>query len=370
MQKTYLWSMLMITGLAMTAACGQLTTSVATTTPSATTATTATTVSNLQTVNNDLAPASLDYSANNASISAPTGKASDSGNPCAAADDLMDCQPILLQLYMELAQEILGSVVTAVNTVGGEMGALADGSAGTETVGGYSVEYSKTTDTDYTILMSLSSTPAIYIDVDGTTYTMTANLAAMSGASSSSTEALSVVVQYTDADTWDVNVFIDGLACTADDVRAPDKIKILVNKASGLWSGKAMLYSSLWRVSDSATCADTATDDTSMNFYTDFVGNATAAKANVYMMSRALSSLDAIADYELSDYQTNYGAGFGDTSVYPNAFCNPANTLDALWGNTCSALDATVGDAAFSSADNWVIPSVFSTQSVTVPTTL
>lgn len=329
------------------------------------TASTSTAVENLENVSGSLAPASLDYTANSAAASlAKTAN----GDPCADSDGFLDCQPVLLQLYIELAEEILDMAVSVVDEVGTELGTLSDAS-GSLTVDTFDVEYTMTSATEFSMLMSQDGSSAAYVDVDGTTYTVMADIALMEEGEGES-GVVSIVVDYTDADTWDAEIFIDAMECTAEDVRAPDKIKLLVGKGDGLWTGKAMLYSSLWRVDNDATCSETVTDDTTMNMFTDFVANAAAAKANVYMMDRSVDSIANIESFELSDYDDNYDDSFGDTSLFPNSFCNPASTLDAVWGDDCTDEDATVAGAEFGSSDDWVTPEVFAVQSVTLPTSL
>lgn len=332
---------------------------------SSTTATTSTVTTNLETVQNDLAPDSLNYTQNSsASISA--NKTGSGGNPCAEADDLFDCQPILLQLYMSLAQNVLDAVTSIISGVGTAMGDVENGGSGTATWGTTSVQYSKTTETDYSIILSANSTPIGYVDVDNTVYTIKMDLDNISEENTGGNVGqIQATVTYTDANTWSVVFLLTGMACSADDVAAPERIQIQVDKASGLWAGKAMLYGPRWYGNN--TCSTTPTDATSMNFYTDFVGNDIAAKASVYMMQRDKDSIDDIADYGMDSIGSDFG---GNTSAYTNPFCNPAGTFDALWGNDCSALDATVSAADYSSATNWITPNDFYQFEITIPNSL
>jgi hypothetical protein len=331
------------------------------------TSTTSTVVTNLETVQSDLTPDSLNYTQNSASASVAASKAGDSGNPCAEADDLFDCQPILLQLYMEMAQSVLDSVTSIISAVGTAMGNVEDGGSGTATWGATSVQYSKTTETDYSIILSANSTPIGYVDVNGNIYTVKMDLDNISEENTGGAAGnIQATVTYTDENTWSIVFLLTGMACSESDVAAPERIQIQVDKASGLWAGKAMLYGPRW-FGNGLTCSSEATDATSMNFYTDFVGNDTAAKASVYMMQRDKNSLDDISDYGMDAIGNDFG---GDTSAYVNPFCNPANTLDALWGNTCSDFDATVSAADYSASTNWVTPYDFYQLAITIPISL
>ena len=333
-----------------------------------TTATTSTVVTNLETVESNLVPDSLDYTQNSAAASVSASiKAESDGNPCAEAADLFDCQPILLQLYMDMAKMVLGAVTDIISGVGTEMGDVEDGASGTVSWETTSVQYSKTTDTDYSIILSESSVPIGYIDVNDNVYTVKMNLDNLpeedTGGAAGQIQA---TVTYTDENTWSITFLLTGMACATDDVAAPERIQIQVDKVSGLWTGKAMLYSPRW-VGNGLTCSSEATDDTSMDFYTDFVGNDAAAKASVYMMQRNKNSLDDIANYGMDAIGDGFG---GNTSAYVNPFCNPAGTLDALWGNNCSAINATVSAADYSASSNWVTPYDFYQLAITIPSSL
>lgn len=331
------------------------------------TATTSTVVTNLGTVSSNLAPDSLNYT-QNAAASVSAAKVEEGGNPCVEADDLFDCQPILLQLYVNMAKNVLDVVTAIISGAGTEMGDLEDGASGTATEGTTEIQYSKTTDTDYSVLLSENSTPVGYIDVNGNIYTVKMDLSNMPEDDTGGTVGqIQATVTYTDANTWSIVFFLAGMSCSEDDVAAPERVEIQVDKAGGLWTGKAMLYGPRWVGSDSLNCSSTATDDTSMNFYTDFVGNDTAAKASVYMMQRDKNSLDDIADYGMDAIGESFG---GDTSAYANPFCNPAGTLDALWGNNCSGLDTTISAADYSASTNWVTPYDFYQLEVTLPSSL
>ncbi|OGQ49823.1 MAG: hypothetical protein A3I09_01605 [Deltaproteobacteria bacterium RIFCSPLOWO2_02_FULL_47_10] len=335
-----------------------------TTSSSGGTTTTSTVTTNLETVQSDLAPDSLNYTQNSAAAS--VSKAGDSGNPCAEAADLFDCQPILLQLYMNLAKNVLDAVTSIISGVGTAMGEVENGGSGTATWGTSSVQYSKTTDTDYSIILSANSTPIGYVDVNSNIYTVQMDLDNISSENTGGNVGkIQATVTYTDANTWSVAFLLTGMACSESDVAAPERIQIKVDKANGLWAGKAMLYGPRWYGNN--TCSTEPTDATSMNFYTDFVGNDAAAKASVYMMQRNKNSLDDIANYGMDAIGDGFG---GNTSAYVNPFCNPAGTLDALWGNNCSAINATVSAADYSASSNWVTPYDFYQLAITIPSSL
>lgn len=343
--------------------------------------TTSTVVDDLDTVNNDLAPASLDYTQNTASVNSAQLRAShtlfvegdsERGDPCAESDDLFDCQPVLLQLYIELAQSMIETVKTVVEEVGVAMGTVSDGSSGTTTLDSMTVEYNKTSATDFSILIGSGETSVGYVDVNNTEYLIQMNLEQiLSDEAGSAPEKMEASVSYTDDATWSITTFMTGFPCDDDDARAPERIYITVSKENGLWSGKAMFYNGRWLYSEGdPDCTVEESDELSMNFYTDFVGNDAAAKASVYMMSRTQDSLDDIASFGMDNLSENFPSVSDDTSAYINPFCNPANTIDALWDDDCSSLDTTVGAADFGSASDWVVPSEFYQQEINLPESL
>lgn len=363
--KKILSTVSVITMTLMLAQCGSISSN--NSSSSSSSSTTSTVTSNIQTVQNDMAPDSLNYT-QNAAASVSAAKVGSSGNPCENAADLFDCQPILLQLYMQIAQGMVGAVRTIIDGVGTAMGTVADGSSGSATWGTTSVQYSKTTSTDYSILvLGTGSTPVGYVDVSSNVYTVKMDLSNIDDDGGNSGQ-IQATITYTDANTWSIVFFLTGMACSESDVAAPERIHIQVAKAGGLWIGKAMLYNPRW-YGNGLTCSTTPTDGTSMNFYTDFVGDDTAAKAKVYMMQRNKSSLDDIASYGMDSIGSNFGGGSG-VSAYANPFCNPAGTLDALWINDCTSRDAAVGAAAFGASTDWITPYNFYQLSITIPSSL
>lgn len=330
---------------------------------------------NLETVSNSLVPDSLDYSANlEASLSggqyllADTG---DTGDPCAQSDDLYDCQPVLLQLYMSLAKDFID---VAKEIVSGSSAAIAeapDGSSGSSTFEDMTVEYSKTTGSDYSIFLSSGSSPLGYIDVADTEYVIQMDLTAMDETMEGS---IDIRVSYTDEDTWSITTFVVGMACDDSDARAPERIELIVNKDSSVWQGKAMIYNGRWLygVGDSSgdpDCDVSESDELSMNIYTDFVANNLAAKASVYMLSRTVDDLSNIDDYSMDQFAENYSST-DDTDDYTNPFCNPAGTLDALWGDDCTTTDTDVAAMSYSSSSNWVTPYDFYQLEIDLPDSL
>lgn len=336
---------------------------------------------NLQTVRDGLVPASLDYAQNSASISSAESlilhAREAGGDPCEAVDgDLFACQPVLLQLYMDMAKDFLDLVLDLVTETNSAIEAAADGESGSFEIedDGIAVAYSKTSATDYSLLLTVDDESIGYVDVNSTQYTLQMDLTAIADVGDEAPESFEIVVNYTDDNTWNMVAFMTALPCDDDDARAPERFRLVIDKTDGLWAGKAMLYNGVWLYGmaegeGNPTCDTEASDELAISFYTDFVGNDTATKASVYLMPRTLDTLDGIADYGMDNMDENFGASF-DSSEYANPFCNEAGTLIATWDDDCSAVDATIGSAEFGSASDWVIPSEFYLDEITLPESL
>lgn len=332
---------------------------------------------NLQSISNNFTPSSLDYSSNSNKplLTNNTLLHQTSVDPCEGVD-LFECQPILLRLYLDMGQMFLDSAREIVSEIGTNLGSIPDGGSGTVTDGDETIYYSKNSSTDFSILMKQSGSSAGYVDVSGSQYTIQLDLANMpddDGNGGEQTGKVDINVTYTDDETWSITVFIAGMACQANDPRAPERVSIQISRANGLWTGKAMLYNGRWfsGISDTSTpsCGIAESDAMSMNMYTDFVGNDTASRVSVYMMSRTKSGLTDIADFGMDSLSTNFGIFF-DTSAYSNPFCNSASNLTALWGNDCSSLDTTVSSASYGASSGWIVPNIFYQETITLPTSL
>lgn len=313
--------------------------------------TTSDAVSDLETVSTGFTPASLENGNETRNIAVKQ----EGSDPCATADDLFDCQPILLRLYLDMAKDFVDLTKSVIEEVGEGIGDLPDGSSDSIVVEGQTINYSKTSDSLYSILIEEGGEPAAFFDVSGDTYTLKLDLDNLSDAGGQAGQ-VDIALTYTDAENWSIVVLVAGMECDASDPRAPERIHIRVSRSGAAWTGKAMFYNGRWRA-DNVSCTTTETDALSMNFYTDFVANDTAARASVYMLSRSATDLSDIED-------------FGMDGSYLNPFCNPATTLAAVWDDDCSSLDATLSATAYGSADDWIVPSEFYQMAITLPTDL
>lgn len=338
---------------------------------------TTTLTSNLESVSSTMVPDSLDYSAS--SIAFTTDDEGGGGNPCAAVDnDLFACQPVLLRLYLSVAKMFVDLTQGIIEDIGTNLGHLADGSSGTIEIAaeGLEVAYDKTSATEFSFLIKKEGTPAAYISVAGTVISLKMDLSTLEGSDSGAPGGFQIDLDYTDENTWNMTAFATGMQCSDDDARAPERIRIKISKADGLWRGKAQFYNGVWLYGASPgtqgdpSCAMTATDELSMNFYTDFVGNDAAAKASVYTLQRDIDDLTDIDTWSLAMMGENFLGSASTTSAYVNSFCNPASTLEATWDDDCSEVDADIAAADYSSATDWVAPLDFYQLEIEIPTSL
>jgi len=344
-------------------------------------------------VETNMIPASLSYtsassSAINISAGAPTENPCTEFNTVYGAASVGACEPKLIRLYLEMVKEFMTNTKTFMDTIGGNLGNPADGSTGTAAgPGGMEIDYSKTDSTHYSVLMKVSGVSAGYINVAGTIITVKLNFATLGTVDSSITANNAIgnldgTINYTDDNNYTVNITISDMPCNAEtDISAPKNINVIVTKTAGLWKGYSMLYHPRFGREDRTgyTCATTEDENTSRLIYTNFVGDATTAKANVYMMKRTLTDVTALTtSYGLNQICGTDSTIFSDACGYSttlmatfiNPFCNPASTLTATWGDSCAS-DATVSAEAFPT-DAWIAPSTFYTVETTfsLPTAL
>lgn len=320
---------------------------------------------NLGSINQGFTPESLE-----SDTDSPTGlmkRAEQGEDPCAESDDLYDCQPVLLRLYLDMAQSFVDMTKDIIGEVGTGLGEVADGSQGTETLDGRTIHYSKESATFFSLLME-GAGPVAYFDVADTVYTLQMDLDNLEEAGEASGK-LEIVVDYESETSWSIVIFILGMDCDSSDPRAPERIHIRVSRSENFWTGKAMFYNGRW-LAQTASCSTGESDENSMNFYTDFVASDTAAKASVYLLSRTQSDLSDIEDFGMDQFPLNFSGQQDETSAYQNPFCNPASTLDAVWDDDCSSIDSSVGSADFGPATDWIAPSEFYQETITLPSTL
>lgn len=323
-------------------------------------------------VSGDLAPGSLDSGVSGAGVQ------SMNGGPCAGTNGLIDCQPNLLKLYLAVSKQQLDMVSSVVGQIGAVLGNLEDGASGSSTEEDMIVEYSKTDASNWSLILRNAQTSniALYVSVASSVYTLEFNVANMPPEPGAPTQGVfQAVINYTDANTWSMTSTMLDAECSADDVRAPQNVRIAMAKADGLWKGKAMLYHPRWaEFSPDPTCATVPSDNNGLNMFSDFVGDHVAAKMNVYMVKRTRSVLD-IVSHPLSDICNEYAGicsggniGAETPANYPNSVCVEASDGSSNWNSDCSAVTggASVAAASFGPAGDWIAPSSFYNMSITV----
>lgn len=286
-----------------------------------------------------------------------------------AGTDLFGCQPRLIKEYIFFSKQLLAAVRMMMEGVGKGLGHLADGAKGTVTVSDLpqtSIIYKKISDTVYDVIMVNTTSTDTFLDisVNGNVYSLKWNFertpSALKNADTPTQGSLDAVVTYTDANNWTSNIAFLGMACNVLEPRAPERIRIIMSKSNSMWSGKAMLYNGRWAYDDNVvSCNSTENDLRSMNLYTDFVGNQTAAKAKVYMMRRSVSNFNNDETYALSNFLNTYNTGWSiNLSAYSNPFCTTGPT-NITWNNECSGTSSDVASASFGLVSDWVQPNVF-----------
>ncbi|MGK5088451.1 hypothetical protein WDW86_12905 [Bdellovibrionota bacterium FG-2] len=272
-----------------------------------------------------------------------------------------------------------------VDNVGTNLTGIADGASGTATDNGQVISYSKTTATKYSVLVKNSAgVPYLYVDMDGANFNlkmafdgMPADAGAVGSAPVAGTFQFSGT--YTDETHWSVTAYMAGMECSSTDVAAPGSVMIKMAREGTLWKGKAMMYNPRW-VGQGLTCSTTPSDSTGITMYTDFVANDAAAKAKVFLMSRAETSLADIDSFSFPNLLATYSANpglqdmfgqAGSLAAYANPFCNSAASLtSATWNSDCTGVDSAIAAASFMAATEWIAPKTFSESTLTIPSSL
>jgi hypothetical protein len=334
-------------------------------------------------LNQELLPASLDV--DGAAATALQGSlrsALEPFNPCEGYDPF-SCQPVLLRYYLAATRVLVGSMFVTLlaevvdRIIEHETG-FADGSTGTITVGNRTIAWTRASASNYSILVKDGAYPVFHVAVNDWTTTIQADLDRLSAGGPGG--RMEITFGFVDLHTWNIEATIVGQPCRPDDVRAPRNFRLAIRREAGLWKGKALTYHPFF--AEAAPSCDTVeTDETSMNLYTDFVGDHAAAKANIYFLRRDKDALDDISGYGMDALCANNPEILGGNacsgtggqafpSLYPNPFCNPAATDIARWGDSCRAISAEVADGAFGPAADWVMPSDFHRLAITLPNSL
>ena len=346
------------------------------------------TADNMSAIYNDYVPNSMASGSSSspallsASIHADGSGAQASDDDVCGDSDLFECQPKLLKLYIQMSREVFLVTRQFLVEMGGHLGDLADGASGVVNTGdGMTVYYSKTSASEWDVVATTSVGTVFDVSVADNVYTLKMN--ENNNPDSSDTTEVHVVVNYTDASNWSVTTMFLGEECDPNDPQAPERVKLILAKENDVHTGKAMLYAPRWaHFNPEPTCSSSDNVYYSMNLYTDFVGNDTAAKVKVYMMKSDVTTdmSSTIGNYSMNklcdSYYGNFGwsqancksnfnsyFGYDVEATLVNPFCTigPDN---ATWGSDCSGTDDTVAGASFGSASDWVTPSAFYQQSI------
>ncbi len=326
----------------------------------------------VDTVSADMVPASLKYELEGTSV-----KVNATADPCEeyseeyGAGAVGACQPKLMRIYLEMAKRFMDTSKIMIEDIDEDMGFVADGETSTIDWGdGQIVSYSKTNATKYKVLIKENGVPSTYIDVNGKTIAIKIDFDVESFISDDSGK-FEGTIEYQDKNNYTVTLLVMSQPCNSEDVSGPRNIKIIINKVQGVWSGYSMLYHPRWGGSyRGLDCNSGETADTGVLMYTNFVGNNKAAKVNAFVMKRTIADAtfdSSLASYGIDTMCTNYsdilGAG-GCTAAgskmasFKNSYCNPADTLEALWENNCLEFDGTVASGTFPTG-LWVYPGTF-----------
>jgi hypothetical protein len=308
------------------------------------------------------------------------------GNPCADSDGFFDCQPELLKVYLGIAKGMTEVLVDMTEFTTTFASYLNPGAVGTydipeeEQDGIASIEYDFQSINDYKVrLLDANGDAVIYMhgtrDADGQgTYEMYLNATTLEGMELSAAQEDSLVrfyAEYLGADEMSVDVSIINMACEDDDIRAPGKMRIVVDKSDEIWTGKTMMYHPRFGGSDQDDCSLEVNEDTELSMNTEFVGGEDNATAALYMAPTTVDSADDLEEsYNISDFCTNFpascssGMGFGDpnpVSSYLNPYCIESG--ETTWNIECEDYP----ESEFMNDSRWILPKEMSTYTFEMP---
>ena len=312
--------------------------------------------------------------------------ADDSGDPCEGTD-LFGCQSRLLKMYISMSKDIFDNATSFISEVGSHLGSIPDGDSGVVTAeDGTVIHYDKVSATDWDFLAVTSLGTFFDLSINGNVYALKMDSSNSNDAEDDEIVQLSLVISYTDESNWSLTSIIAGFECNAEDVRAPERIKMIISRSGDIYTGKAMLYSPRWAYFDpDPTCSSTVDDNHSMSLYTDYVANDAAGKVKVYMMKRNVADISSIVNYPMSSlcdiFYENFGASDaaqclawlsgGDMSPvqYPNPFCTTGPD-QATWESDCTGVDATVQATDYGPSTDWTAPATLYTEEITLRSSL
>lgn len=349
------------------------------------------TADNMAAIDSDFVPDSMSYDDTSASSTSPDSVSFNSismsggEDPCADTD-LFGCQPRLLKLYLKMSREMFRGARQFMREIGRHLGQLNNGANGVVTEDdGTTIHYSKISARQWDVLAITPEGAFFDVSINEQVYTLKIDMA-NDPESIDDFAKIEIIVNYSDRSNWKLTSTISNNQCNADDVRAPAQIRMIISKASGIHSGKAMLYSPRWAFfNPDPICASTPDDDHSMMLYTDFVAKRAAAKVKVYMMKRNIADLSSMESlYPMNKMCDHYWSNFNFPGIidnaaqcystfatywdqpltaYPNPFCTTGPN-NATWGSDCNGVDDTIRDLPFGPGSDWTVPATFYQQTI------
>lgn len=289
-------------------------------------------------------------------------------NPCEGMD-LWDCQPFLLNLYIEFARIFLGLAQEIIDNMGRGIGALEVGSSGNFNDSGFEYHFSRPSQDALTVLILLDGESVNYINIDGDDITLKFNI--QNSDNSNSLDGIQVNLIYNNENDWEVTVYALGInECDPNDPRAPESIYVHMKHEESLWSGKASMYHPRWGEENPECGASLGEGE--LGILTDFIGDNDAAKVEVYFVPESETSTANVknGDYEINQICENFPICETPIEDREIPYCNPSNTMTALWNNNCSSISTDVSESNFGPAANWIMPRELRDMNLDLPTSI
>ncbi len=295
------------------------------------------------------------------------------GDPCGVIPEsdrmlqFLKCQPILLRRYLLMADFFLAELSSWAGEL--EEDLVEAGSAGPAQIAlgeGETLFVQKQSNAAFELLVRTAYGTALHGEVSGASVSFLLDGQEVGDSSAGRAPGIyQVTASLADGDNWQADIFIAGLGCDAFDTNAPERLRLIMGKAGGIWHGTVMTYHPL----SGQPCTTQASDASAMNIYTSLVADHGAAKAWVYMLSRTVATTDTLESYAIGKVCENFPHYcFESTSSYVAQVALPfcAVTGEALprWGDDCGSVSPGVAEQASDSALHWIAPQKLYTDAI------
>ncbi len=282
-----------------------------------------------------------------------------------------ECQTALLKTYIAVAKVTFEAGRAIVSGIGKSLDEAKDGTKATFEEGDKTFFIDKSSGSSFKVLGKYKDKSFLYIVVEGKSFDLRVNNEANDNPSDSG--AIQVKVDFTDADSWVADIFVNKV-CNPAAPKENTAVRIRMGRESALWTGKAQIFAPL-AFAAAPTCETASNESVGVHVNTDFVANDTAAKSAIYVMPSSVATAAAVEDFPASKTCETFGGvpcggSRAELTDIKNPSCLKAADGTIAYSSSCATVSEPVAKGAFSEASLWVAPKTYSVQRVSLPSTL